>query len=223
MLDINSTSESVEVINKMMEWSSKYDLHIHCVLHLNKGDNNVRGHIGTEMSNKAETVLVITKSAENPVISEVHAPHIREKEFKPFAFSVDDEGLPVMVDNYSFDGSVRPKARSSFMDFVHRAAPGGASAAGTGPSKVSRTYCRLMASYEAIGFKRGRSVMIKPPQYLTENLKPIVKRDKLFYYDVTPTEALLFDEECEVDAEGVGNNLVYFVRVYIGEKPKESF
>ena len=59
MLDINSTSESVEVINKMMEWSSKYDLHIHCVLHLNKGDNNVRGHIGTEMSNKAETVLVI--------------------------------------------------------------------------------------------------------------------------------------------------------------------
>ena len=55
MLDINSTSESVEVINKMMEWSSKYDLHIHCVLHLNKGDNNVRGHIGTEMSNKAET------------------------------------------------------------------------------------------------------------------------------------------------------------------------
>ena len=47
MLDINSTGESVEVINKMMEWSSKYNLHIHCVLHLNKGDNNVRGHIVT--------------------------------------------------------------------------------------------------------------------------------------------------------------------------------
>ena len=38
-------------------------------------------------------------------------------------------------------------------------------------------------------------------RYLTENLKLIVKRDKLFYYDVTPTEALLFDEECE-GAEG---------------------
>ena len=58
LLDINNAGESVEVINKMMEWSSKYDLHIHCVLHQNKGDNNVRGHIGTEMSNKAETVLV---------------------------------------------------------------------------------------------------------------------------------------------------------------------
>ncbi len=93
MLDINSTSESVEVINKMMEWSSKYDLHIHCVLHQNKGDNNVRGHIGTEMNNKAETVLVISKDSDNPGISEVHALHIREKEFKPFAFTIDEAGL----------------------------------------------------------------------------------------------------------------------------------
>ena len=76
----------------MMEWSSKYDLHIHCVLHQNKGDNNVRGHIGTEMNNKAETVLVITKSTTNPDISEVKAMHIREKEFKPFAFTVNEEG-----------------------------------------------------------------------------------------------------------------------------------
>ena len=98
MLDINSTGESVEVINKMMEWSSKYDLHIHCVLHLNKGDNNVRGHIGTEMSNKAETVLVISKNNDCPNISEVHALHIREKEFKPFAFTVNEGGLPAEGD-----------------------------------------------------------------------------------------------------------------------------
>ena len=32
LLDINNAGESVEVINKMMEWSSKYDLHNHCVL-----------------------------------------------------------------------------------------------------------------------------------------------------------------------------------------------
>ena len=155
MLDINSTSESVEVINKMMEWSSRYDLHIHCVLHLNKGDNNVRGHIGTEMSNKAETVLVISKCNENPSVSEVHALHIREKEFKPFAFTVD--GKPIR----GFENVLQ----------------------------------RLIASYENIGFKRGRSVMIKLLQYLTDNLKLVVKQDKLFYYDMTPAEARLFDEE----------------------------
>ena len=116
MLDINSTSESVEVINKMMEWSSKYDLHIHCVLHLNKGDNNVRGHIGTEMSNKAETVLVINKDNENPSISEVHALHIREKEFKPFAFTIDEAGLPIIAESHAVSEHPRPKARTSFTD-----------------------------------------------------------------------------------------------------------
>ena len=52
-----------------------------------------------------------------------------------------------------------------------------------------------MTSYEAIGFKRGRNVMIKLLLYLTDTLKLVIKRDKLFYYDMTPAEALLFDEE----------------------------
>lgn len=199
MLDINSTGESVEVINKMMEWSSKYNLHIHCVLHLNKGDNNVRGHIGTEMSNKAETVLVISKSNENPAISEVHALHIREKEFKPFAFTVDEGGLPVMAENHSFDGnaSERSKNRTGFMNLSveqHREAL--SIAFGDKPIKGFENVLQaMMTAYEAIGFKRGRSVMIKLLQYLTDNLKLVIKRDKLFYYDVPPTEAMLFDEE----------------------------
>ena len=53
----------------------------------------------------------------------------------------------------------------------------------------------LMTSYEAIGFKRGRNVMVKLLLYLTDNLKLIRKRDKLFYYDMSPAEAMLFDEE----------------------------
>ncbi len=197
MLDINSTGESVEVINKMMEWSSRYDLHIHCVLHLNKGDNNVRGHIGTEMSNKAETVLVISKSNENPNISEVHALHIREKEFKPFAFVINDNGLPVMAENHSFANDIKQKTRMSFMDLSieqHREAI--AAAFGDKPIKGFENVLEaLMASYAAIGFKRGRSVMVKLLQYLTDNLKLIIKRDKLFYNDMTPTEVMLFDEE----------------------------
>lgn len=197
MLDINSTGESVEVINRMMEWSSRYDLHIHCVLHLNKGDNNVRGHIGTEMSNKAETVLVISKSNENPGISEVHALHIREKEFKPFAFTINETGLPVIAEGHSFGEPPKPKARTGFTELSieqHREAL--SAAFGEKPIRgFDNLLQSLMVSYEAIGFKRGRSVMIKLMQYLIDNLKLIIKRDKLFYYDMTPTEAMLFDEE----------------------------
>ena len=63
--DINSPSESLDIINELMRWSSYYELHIHTVLHLNKGDDNTRGHIGTELNNKAETILQISKNVEN--------------------------------------------------------------------------------------------------------------------------------------------------------------
>lgn len=66
-----------------MRWSSYYELHIHTVLHLNKGDDNTRGHIGTELNNKAETILQISKNNENGKISEVRAMHIRDREFTP--------------------------------------------------------------------------------------------------------------------------------------------
>lgn len=199
MLDINSTGESVEVINKMMEWSSRYDLHIHCVLHLNKGDNNVRGHIGTEMSNKAETVLVISKNNERPSVSEVHALHIREKEFKPFAFTVNEEGLPVIAEGHLFEETPnqKPKQRTGFMDLTveqHREAL--SAAFGDKPIRGFENMLQaMMTAYEAIGFKRGRNVMVKLLLYLTDTLKLVIKRDRVFYYDMTPAEAMLFDEE----------------------------
>ena len=199
MLDINSTGESVEVINKMMEWSSKYDLHIHCVLHLNKGDNNVRGHIGTEMSNKAETVLVISKNNDCPNVSEVHALHIREKEFKPFAFTVNEGGLPVLAEGHLFENAPhqKPKQRTGFMELSieqHREAL--SAAFGDKPIRGFENMLQaMMTAYEAIGFKRGRNVMVKLLQYLTDTLKLVIKRDKLFYYDMTQAETMLFDEE----------------------------
>lgn len=198
LLDINNAGESVEVINKMMEWSSKYDLHIHCVLHQNKGDNNVRGHIGTEMNNKAETVLVITKNTASPDISEVKAMHIREKEFKPFAFTVNGEGLPEIVEGYHGEEHQRKRStRINYKDISieqHREAL--SEVFKEQPIKgYENVVLAMIPAYEEIGFKRGRSVMAKLLQYLVTELKLVVKRDKMFFYDLTPTEAGLFCED----------------------------
>lgn len=202
MLDINNAAESVAVINKMMEWSSRYNLHIHCVLHLNKGDNNVRGHIGTEMGNKAETVLVVSKSSVMPQISEVRALHIREKEFQPFAFCVNNDGLPELTKDYELDEKdAKPKRRLNYRDLSieqHRSALSLAF-----NDKPIRGYenvvSALSKAYEATGFKRGRSVSAKMLQYLMSELNLISKMDNLFYYDITPTEALLFDDNQEAE------------------------
>ena len=95
MNDINNGKEATDVMTVLMAWTSVYDLHIHTVLHLNKNDNNPRGHIGTELENKAETVLIISKNLQNNSISEVRPMHMRDKEFTTFAFHIDDNRLPV--------------------------------------------------------------------------------------------------------------------------------
>ena len=80
--DINSPGESTRIISKLMQWTDDRQIHIHTILHQNKGDENARGHIGTELNNKAETVLLVEKDKGNSDISHVSAMHIRAMDFE---------------------------------------------------------------------------------------------------------------------------------------------
>ena len=103
--DINSPGESTDVISKFMQWTDDRQIHIHTILHQNKGDENARGHIGTELNNKAETVLLVEKDKGNSDISHVSAMHIRAMDFEPFAFRINDRALPELAEGY------KPEAR----------------------------------------------------------------------------------------------------------------
>lgn len=74
--DINSPGESTKIITLLMQWTDERQIHIHTILHQNKGDENARGHIGTELNNKAETVLAVEKDSHENDISSVRAVHI---------------------------------------------------------------------------------------------------------------------------------------------------
>lgn len=163
MLDINNPSESVTVINKLMQWSSVYNLHIHCVLHLNKGDDNVRGHIGTELSNKAETVLVINKSSLDSDVSEVRPLNIRDKEFKPFAFRINGEGIPEPTKNYTIENGSVKRGHITIADITmeqHRDALLIAFE-GKAISGYENVLTALNQGYAKVGFSRGRTTMYK--------------------------------------------------------------
>ena len=108
MYDINNGKEATDVMTILMAWTSFYDLHIHTVLHQNKNDSNTRGHIGTELENKAETVLVISKNRQDKNISEVKPMHMRAKEFTTFAFHIDDNALPVLETGFQVT-VIKPK------------------------------------------------------------------------------------------------------------------
>lgn len=98
--DINSPGESTDVISKFMQWTDDRQIHIHTVLHQNKNDEHARGHIGTELNNKAETIMQVEVDKEDKNISVVEAVHIRDREFEPFAFRINEEVLPEPVESY---------------------------------------------------------------------------------------------------------------------------
>jgi len=179
MYDINNPTESTQIINMLMQWSSEYNLHIHTVLHLNKGDDNTRGHIGTELNNKAETVLQITKSQTDPNISEVKAMHIRDKEFDPFAFCVNADSLPELVGDYEFDK--KDSKRQSLTDLSeqeHREALSKVFADGDIPG-YGNLIDALGEAYTSIGYSRGRNTLVALNKWLIAN-GYIVKKDKKY-------------------------------------------
>ena len=92
--DINSPGESTRIISKLMQWTDDRQIHIHTILHQNKGDENARGHIGTELNNKAETVLLVEKTKGNSDISHVSAMHIRAMDFEPLHSASTTEPCP---------------------------------------------------------------------------------------------------------------------------------
>ena len=155
MYDINNGKEATDVMTVLMAWTSVYELHIHTVLHLNKNDNNPRGHIGTELENKAETVLVISKNTMNNSVSEVKPMHMRDKEFTTFAFHIDDNKLPVLDSSMSVT-VVKPREQSlvSLDNEVHQEILGKVFEENT-PTKYNELVDVVAQAYEAAGYKRG--------------------------------------------------------------------
>ena len=155
MYDINNGKEATDVMTVLMAWTSVYELHIHTVLHLNKNDNNPRGHIGTELENKAETVLIISKNTMNNSVSEVKPMHMRDKEFTTFAFHIDDNKLPVLDSSMSVT-VVKPREKSlvSLDNEVHQEVLGKLFEENT-PTKYNDLVNVVAQAYEAAGYKRG--------------------------------------------------------------------
>lgn len=114
--DINSPSESTRIISKLMQWTDDRQVHIHTILHQNKGDENARGHIGTELNNKAETVLLVEKDKSNGEISKVSAMHIRAMDFEPFAFRINDRALPELIEDYQTEAKAPGRPQGERFD-----------------------------------------------------------------------------------------------------------
>ena len=92
MYNTNDIEESDRIVGRLMALSTEYNCHILCVLHTNPNSDKARGHIGSTLQRKAETVIFVHKVGDCSV---VEPQFCRNEEFPPFAFTIDEEGLPV--------------------------------------------------------------------------------------------------------------------------------
>lgn len=89
--DINNIEESTMVVQKLMTWSERSNCHIITILHLNPGSDKPKGHLGTFVMQKAESIMRVKRETSDT--SSVTADYARNKAFDPFEIEIV-QGLP---------------------------------------------------------------------------------------------------------------------------------
>ncbi len=96
--DFNDITQSNKVISLLMSLSKKKHCAVISVLHENKGDNNMRGHLGTELLNKCADVLQVQRSGNDEgSFYKVSQTDTRNLPIEDFTFQIGEDELPQEV------------------------------------------------------------------------------------------------------------------------------
>lgn len=95
--DVNNIEESNACVQRLMEWSAKYNVHILCVIHSNFGSDKPTGHLGSFLEKKAETQIQLEANTVNTEWVTVKCKRSRGYSFETFSFKVNEIGLPEIV------------------------------------------------------------------------------------------------------------------------------
>lgn len=106
MTDINDAVQATLIMEKLMALAKAQNCCIVCVLHQNKSeqDRNMRGSIGTELTNKAFEVfqceIINENSTKDNLFKVTHTLSRKQKMEHKLYYRVNDEGLPEEVVDY---------------------------------------------------------------------------------------------------------------------------
>ena len=113
----NNPCEVSELMTRLLKWKDENLVHIMVVIHENKGNSFLRGHLGTELMNKAETVIGVSK---NDDVIKVKCKALRNKEFKTKAFIIIEDGIlePFTGFNNNCDNSIENFTEDEHYDLL---------------------------------------------------------------------------------------------------------
>lgn len=92
--DTNDIRESSNMVDDLRKWATERDIHIINVLHQNPSQSEkMRGHLGTILTNKSETVIQISSSKEDEAVKLVETLATRNKKPDNWSFEIIN-GMP---------------------------------------------------------------------------------------------------------------------------------
>lgn len=94
MCDTNNLQSSEALVSDLLALATAASCHIICVLHANPNSDKARGHLGSTLMRKSETVMFVHKTGD---VSVVEPQYCRNVDFERFAFKVEEiEGAEYM-------------------------------------------------------------------------------------------------------------------------------
>jgi len=94
--DTNDIRESANMVDDLRKWATERDIHVINVLHQNPSQSEkMRGHLGTILTNKSETVIQISSSKEDESVKLVETLATRNKKPDNWSFEIID-GIPTI-------------------------------------------------------------------------------------------------------------------------------
>jgi hypothetical protein len=112
-LDTNDLRMADKLVTDLRIWATENDLHILNVIHLNPGDlsHKMKGHLGTKLADKSETVLGISVDKENENNRIVQSLASRNRKSDPFIFEITENGVPNITENEDIYSKIQSTKR----------------------------------------------------------------------------------------------------------------
>lgn len=126
--NFNDAKDSMALIDMMNITINRYDVTFLCLIHENPGSvDKARGHLGTEIMNKASTVIQVgfEKDSEHKEMDLVKVAYLKcrsSKKHEPFyvQYSDDDNSLVLADQDIVFELMQRKKQKASSLDIIEK-------------------------------------------------------------------------------------------------------
>lgn len=115
VMDFNNLEESTILRDDLLQLVGANDLHIICIIHQNKMNAHSRGHVGSILEQKSESVFQLSKDGE---VFTVQPAYTRNQPFDEMRFRIDPfSGLPELYQVDSKKEKAEHKALSNYKIF----------------------------------------------------------------------------------------------------------